>query len=292
VDTLWSDVSEFQVPVNDSYPHHFLVFRSNDGSYLDHHFTANIDWARGAVRRGRLWGFGVYYFYRPGANGAQVMINRVGGTAGKSDPHLVAMIDVEGAGGQVGGNQSGQINREYNTLARWLGDRRRVFGYGNVSDLNSIWPNKPPGIKLVVAAYGSNPSYGGKFAHQYTDHRAVPPFGPSDHNSADGMSPADLQRMFGIAANPAHKPPPATVQDAVPGFLGPSRPLGHAHVWKADGTMSLRAFAARRNATVLNLLRVSAENLPKGDFIALNNYVIHGVGLPMPRGLAICTVHA
>jgi hypothetical protein len=289
VDTLWSDISEFQVPVNDHYPHGFIVFRSNDGTYSDHHFSANLAWAKSAVARGKLWGFGVYYFYRPGANGAGVLMSRVG----SPHPKMIAMIDVEGAGGQVSGNQSGTINREYNALAHWLGNPKRVIGYGNTSDLNGLWPQKPPGIKLIVAAYGSNPGYHGKFAHQFTDHAAVAPFGPSDFNSADGMSPADMRSMLGLAA-PSHAAPhPADAKPAAhpAGVLRPSSPLGHAHVWHADGTLSLRAIAARRSATVLNLLRVSAENLPKPDFIALNNYVIHGVGLPMPKGLAFCTVH-
>src|SRR5215472_6264265 len=56
VDTLWSDVSEFQVRASNAYPYHFLCFRSNDGSHLDSNFDANIAWARGAVHAGRLWG--------------------------------------------------------------------------------------------------------------------------------------------------------------------------------------------------------------------------------------------
>ena len=32
-----------------------------------------------------------------------------------------------------------------------------------------LWPNKPPGLRLVIAAYGHNPPYPGKVAHQYTD---------------------------------------------------------------------------------------------------------------------------
>jgi hypothetical protein len=196
VDTQWSDVSHFQVGVNDSYPYHFLTIRSNDGTFLDTEFNHNIAWCRSAIHSGKLWGFSVYYFYRPGVDGAKVLMNRVG----KPDRDLTVMIDVESASGQVSGNQSGAINAQYAELAKWLGDARRVYGYGNVSDLNALWPQKPKDIRFCIAAYGSNPGYPGKFAHQYRDNAHTAPFGPSDLNSADGMSQQDLQKMYGFTA--------------------------------------------------------------------------------------------
>jgi hypothetical protein len=203
-DTLWSDVSEFQVPASNAYPYHFICFRSNDGTYEDHHFVQNIAWARGAVHAGKLWGFMVYYFYRPGVNGAGVLMSRVG----KPDADMAVMIDVEGAGGQVSGNQSNAINAQHDQLGKWLGNPSRVVGYGNTSDLNALWPSKPRGLRIVVAAYGSNPGYPGKFAHQFTDRQNTAPFGPSDFNSADGMSASDLQKMYGFT-QPKPPPPPA-----------------------------------------------------------------------------------
>ena len=105
---------------------------------------------------------------------------------GTPNPRMVAMIDVEAAGGATSGDQSANVNSQYDRLAKWLGDPRRVIGYGNVGDLNSLWPTKPPGIRLVIADYGANPDYPGKFAHQFSDNAPPPPFGPSDLNSADG----------------------------------------------------------------------------------------------------------
>jgi hypothetical protein len=229
-DTLWSDISEFQVPVSDAYPYRFLCLRSNDGSYQDHHFTQNIAWARAAVKTGRLWGFMVYYFYRPGVNGAQVLMGRVG----KPDPQMTVMIDVESDSGRVSGNQSAAVNAQHDELARWLGSPKRVTGYGNVSDLNALWPSKPPGLRIVVAAYGSNPGYPGKFAHQFTDSAHTAPFGPSDLNSADGMSQADLQDMFGLA-------PPQ-----------PSGPV--RHVVPKGNTQTMRGMLAPRNWSVAAFL--------------------------------------
>lgn len=284
-DTLWSDVSEFQVGVNDHYPHHFFCLRSHDGAHNDGQFMHNVTWANNAVKSGKLWGYCVYYFYRPGFDGAASLRSRIG-------PHpnakMVAMIDVESAGGQVHGDQSAQINREYNELAAWLGDKRRVIGYGNTSDLNALWPHKPPGIRLIIAAYGSDPAYHGKFAHQFTDHANTPPFGPSDLNSADGMSPHDLQVMFGMTTTPPPKPPPP---GHLPGATGGNK-VGSGHRWVADGSKSLVEVAQWRHASVLDLLSISADNLNPANSANLNRYILAGVSHAMPKGLVFYTLHA
>jgi hypothetical protein len=165
-----------------------------------------------------------------------------------------------------------------------------VVGYGNVGDLNGLWPQKPTGIRLIVANYSFNPSYPGKFAHQFADNHVTPPFGPCDINSADGMSPTDLQNMFSFAAPHPATPPPIA---QTPGTeSGPIKLHSGAGSWKADGTMSLQAFATRRNANVITLIRASAENLGPDDFGNFNDYVVAGVKLPMAKGLAFCTLNA
>jgi peptidoglycan hydrolase-like protein with peptidoglycan-binding domain len=217
-DTQWADISEWQAPVNDSYPFNFICIRSNDGNHVDKNIAANLSWCKSRRSSGKLWGFIVYYFYRPGVDGAKILMNQVG----TPDPRMTAMIDVEGASGQVSGNQSSAINAQFNELASWLGDPRRVVGYGNTSDLGSLWPTKPSGIRLVIAAYGSNPSYPGKFAHQYTETGTCVPFGTCDLNSADGMSQQDLENMFGFSgsAAPVTPAPPATT--SAPAFPYPA----------------------------------------------------------------------
>ena len=147
-DTLWSDVSEFQRSVDDSYPYSTICIRSNDGSHLDTEFANNYPWCQRRRANGHLFAFIVYYFYRPGINGAHILMGR----CGKPDERMVVMIDVESASGQVAGNQSAQINSEHDLLASWLGDARRVIGYGNTSDLNALWPSRPKGLQLVIAA--------------------------------------------------------------------------------------------------------------------------------------------
>jgi hypothetical protein len=271
VNTLWSDISEFQVQVNDTYPYRFLSLRSNDGSYEDHHFTQNIAWCRAAIHAGRIWGFMVYYFYRPGFNGAQLLMSRVG----KPDPRLTVMIDVEGANGQVSGNQSGAINAQFNELAHWIGSPKRVVGYGNPSDLNGLWPQKPPGIRLVVADYGANPPYPGKFAHQYTDAANTNPFGPSDLNSADGMSAVQLEAMFGFTAPRPAPPPPVPPP---PPATGPFR-----HV--TDGTHTLSGIATSRGGTtVQHIMEYSGQHYTAADYDAIG-------ALKLPAGYVYYTAN-
>jgi peptidoglycan hydrolase-like protein with peptidoglycan-binding domain len=208
-DTQWADISEWQVPVDDSYPYGFICIRSNDGNHIDKNIQSNLSWCKSRRSSGRLWGFMVYYFYRPGIDGAKNLIAQVG----TPDPCMVAMIDVESDGGQVSGNQSSAINTQFNELASWLGDNRRVVGYGTTSDLNSLWPTRPAGIRVVIAAYGSDPGYPGKYARQYTDNGACVPFGACDMNSADGMSQYDLQNMYGFsdAGTPVRQSPSVPV---------------------------------------------------------------------------------
>ena len=207
VATQWADVSEWQVPVDDRYPWPVFCFRSNDGAHRDAHFTQNRAWADKAVATNRLAVAIVYYFYRPRIDAAAVLRSMVGAPG----PRTVVMIDVEGDGGKVAGDQSSAVNQQWSDLGAWLGDPRRVIGYGNTGDLDKLWPHKPAGLRVVIAAYGTNPPYPPyKFAHQYADNVSCAPFGPCDANSADGMSVADLEVMFGFTAPP---PTPSAYRD-------------------------------------------------------------------------------
>lgn len=211
VDTLWADISEFQRAVDDSYPHRFICIRSNDGTHRDAHFAVNRAWCDRAVASGKLLGYLVYYFYRPAGTGLATCQTMVGAPS----PHMALMVDVESAGGAISGNQSARINAEVAAAVAWLGDARRVVGYGNVGDLNALWPTKPAGIRLVVAHYSANPAYPGKFAHQYTDRGICAPFGTCDMNSADGMAPEQVAALLGLAGA-SSAPVPAAPAPAAP----------------------------------------------------------------------------
>ena len=206
VDTLFADISEFQPIVNDSYLYQVLSIRVSDGTYRDHHFPANYAWMRRALDSGKLV-FGIAYTYcRPNwqdnANTVRSMIEANGGL----HPRVALMLDVE-QGGNPRGDASEWINRLYWNLADYTGNPARIIGYGNIHDLDTMWRTPPFGIRIIVAAYGANPDYPGKVAHQYTDGRGfggglpegAPPFGNCDMNSADGLDPAQFAAACGIS---------------------------------------------------------------------------------------------
>lgn len=211
-DTLFADVSEWQVPVTDAYTaagYRVLTIRSNDGTHRDLDWSNNYAWCKRAVEDGRLAFFIVYFVWRPNWRDAVATLKS---QIGQPHPKMAVMLDVESWGGQIGGNQSSGINAAFEDIAAWLGDRRKVIGYGNVGDLNNLWPQKPAGVRLVIAGYGSNPSYPGKIAHQYTNGEGygardglpdgAPPFGNCDMNSADGLTATAFAAALGIDATP------------------------------------------------------------------------------------------
>ncbi|KBX41448.1 hypothetical protein I105_03727 [Mycobacterium tuberculosis OFXR-2] len=115
-DTLFADVSEYQVPVNNSYPYRVLSIRVCDGTYRDRNFAHNYRWMRSAFDSGRLT-FGIVYTYaRPNwwanANTVRSMIDAAGGL----HPRVALMLDVE-SGGNPPGDGSSWINRLYWNLA-------------------------------------------------------------------------------------------------------------------------------------------------------------------------------
>jgi len=212
-DTLFADVSEWNAVVGDGYPYQVLSIRSNDGTWQDKHFLANYAWSRRALDSGQLQALIIYLVYRQNWQADfDTMRSMVGAPVGRT----AIMLDVESWGGQITGDQSSGINGMRDLCAGWLGDPRRVLGYANMGDLAALWPSRPAGQRLIIAAYGTNPDAPGKLAHQFTDGRvggplAVPPFGQVDVNSADGYGIADFCAALGFdgsAAPPAPPPPP------------------------------------------------------------------------------------
>lgn len=232
-DTLYADVSEFQAAVDDEYPYQVICIRSNDGTYQDKDFVQNLAWCKSAVASGKLTFFIVYFVWR---QDWQDDVNTLKAEVGDPHPQMAIMMDVESWSGQITGDQSGGINAAHDQIAQWLGNPLRVVGYGNVSDLNTLWPSKPAGIRLIVASYGSNPDYPGKIAHQYTDGsgygdglpEGAPPFGNCDMDSADGVDPVAFAAALGIApatqapAPPAPPPAPTPAPPAAP--AAPQKP--------------------------------------------------------------------
>jgi hypothetical protein len=205
MDSFFADVSYFQPPVDDTYPHSILSFRSNDGTFRDPNFSKNYRWAVGAADSGRLSCFIVYFYWR--ANWNETIATHMDMVLAEGGPHpkMISMIDVE-SGGNPRGDQSGPINSSYRALAAWLKDPRRVIGYANASDFRSLWPVRPKGLRIIGAGYGHNPQLPGQIAHQYTDGKGyggglpegAPPFGTCDMNAANGLSPHDFAAACGI----------------------------------------------------------------------------------------------
>lgn len=194
-ETKWADVSEFQPAINDSYPYRVVSIRSNDGTYRDRKFAANLSWCKAACDSGKLDFFIVYFVWE---SNWQQTVETLKAVIGTPHPRMAVMVDVESWSGRYTGDQSAGINASVDAVAAWLGDRRRVIGYGNVGDLTRLWPGRGD-IKLVVAAYGSNPDFPNKIAHQYADNEVTPPFGPCDINSADGLDVPTLMGILGLS---------------------------------------------------------------------------------------------
>jgi hypothetical protein len=249
-DTLFADVSEFQVPLDDSYwaatytdantgPWNYDVIsiRSNDGDHVDKNFAANYQNAVAAVESGKCKFFIVYYYWRPGSDAVNNHMQLVKAQGGPN-PKMVSMIDLE-SGGNPSSDVSNQVNSDYFTLQQWLGNDRRVIGYANVNDERTMWQTKPAHVPMILAGYGTNPNDPSvfKIAHQYTDGtgfggglpEGAPPFGHCDMNSADGFSPSQLASALGVGdVPPAIQAPLAAME-----FLAKHKPARDALLAKA-----------------------------------------------------------
>lgn len=189
--TLACDISEFNPPVDQSYPHRWLILRCCDGGYVDKHLTHNLAWAVAGKANGRLDGYSVYVVFEPGEN--DTILSNLNQASVPTD--CVVMVDVESWGGKIRGDHSAEINQLVAALTqRQGGVRDRVWCYGNKGDLASIYPTRPDWLGVVVASYGvptvSLDGPGRLVGHQYTDGtytvpglpNSSPPFGRCDHN--------------------------------------------------------------------------------------------------------------
>lgn len=216
--SIFADVSYFQAPVDDSYPHEVFSFRSNDGAFQDPNFATNYEWACKAADSGKLTCFIVYFYWRPNWLDTVTLHQQMVEAHGGPHPKMVTMIDVE-SGGNPGGDQSDRINKAYWYCADWLGDPKRVIGYANSGDFHSMWRTRPDGLRMVGAGYGRDPQLPGQLAHQYTDGQGYggglpegcPPFGACDMNSADDMTPQEFAAACGIT--PGKDAPVSAIDD-------------------------------------------------------------------------------
>lgn len=215
----YADVSQWQgIPVDESYPHRFVMFRVNNGEEVDRLAAANLAAARRMVDAGKLDGFGVYTFHRPGRDNFGTLKRVVG----EPHPRMIVMLDVESAKGstqgEVRGDQSAEAQRFFEHVSQWLGDAKRVhMGYWNRNaDPGLLNPNRLPGpAKWVIPDYSApkgqpRVTYPGWLVHQYTDKGSCAPWPNGvDMNFYPG-SVAEFLREFGIEIGsdaPASAPP-------------------------------------------------------------------------------------
>lgn len=202
--TTWADVSHYQgAPVDDSYPHPVLCFRTNSGDKLDTLAHENARRAADMLLRGRLQAVIAYYFFRPGQANCDLHRQVLTEAGLWGNGRLVSMIDVEDAAGAIRGDQSAEVNDEAERMAGWYGNPKRVIGYWNPISNPDLWPTRPSWMRLVVPSYGRNPGQPsrkppGYFAHQYTDSGSCKPWPAGvDLNYADLDLP-ELLASWGI----------------------------------------------------------------------------------------------
>jgi hypothetical protein len=213
------DVSEFQVPLDESFTRDFVIFRVTFGAhYLDPHFAANRKAAHELYHEGRLAGALLYVVYTDDPVKAQY--EAAWDAIGATIPRWLTgiMIDVETWRGQsyeLSGDHSHRINRLYGMHAHRLGSWHSVIAYGNAGDLEELYPGRDPRCRVIVANYGSRLAYRnvrGAIGQQYTDGqkkwpvpkidgtrlpRASAPFGHCDHNVFPGCATGrDLVRLL------------------------------------------------------------------------------------------------
>jgi len=117
-DTLYADVSEWQVGVNDESPYPVLCIRSNAGTYRDHMWANNYAWFRRNTDSGRLTFFIVYFVWRPNW---QETVDTFQAQVGAPHPKMAVMIDVESWGAEFLGNQSDPVNAAYEQVGSFVG---------------------------------------------------------------------------------------------------------------------------------------------------------------------------
>ena len=194
-DTRWADVSRWQVPVDDAYPHPFFAFKASDGSEVDPNCAANLAWAK-ANAGGQLVGFAGYHVYRVGED------NLGGAKRALGSPHplMTIMLDVEDWEGEITTDQSGPLNALREQLIDWLGgSRARVFGYANTGNGNmqTLWPDHGD-TKFIIPNYSGTPSHADMIGHQYADDVACAPFGPCCADISYGYTPAQWATALGL----------------------------------------------------------------------------------------------
>lgn len=202
-DTFYADWSKYQTVVTDEYPCSIAAFRADSGYDVDPHAEANWAFCQHSPKIQLVI---AYVVFIPGA-GAEIL-GRLKHLFGAHAPaKLAVMIDMESGSGFAGpGNHSVQGQALADSLASWLGGKKRVCGYANHYDWATNWPTRAPWLKRVTASYGSDDP--GTYGWQYSGGtatpapvgypRSCPPFGSAVDMNVIHKPIEDILTDFGI----------------------------------------------------------------------------------------------
>lgn len=218
--TFWCDVSQYQSSaLTNSYPYQVFSFRTNSGDVEDTLVDENASAAKQLLDSGQLQIVIPYYFFRPGEANCDLHREILERTGLFNHPRSITMVDVEGANGQVAGDNSWEINDEVNRIRGWYGNYNRVIGYYNSNADPALWPTRA-GINLVVPQYNRTPGdissifdsqvRSDAIAHQYTSNGNVAQWNPVDINWSP-YNINELLALFGLKDIAAQTIPPDAV---------------------------------------------------------------------------------
>lgn len=207
------DVSSWNPKINTDYQEPFVILRSNDGTYRDRDYWANIATVLSMLGKGRLAFWGTYFVWETNwADTVGTFLLQVGRNSLR--PRMFVSIDVENWGGKITGDHSAGINAAREAIIAHLNglrprgtrrlmrykDRRRVLIYGNAGDLATIAPHV--GDAGLIVADWDGPSYMPRqVLQQVSDRAVVPPFGPCDLDRATGVTIGQLAKRLGVSVS-------------------------------------------------------------------------------------------
>lgn len=210
--TFFSDISEFQPVVSNSYKYPLLSFRADNGWRTDSHAHAN--WSH-AKARSDIKVVIAYVVYIPGQlDAVMARLKALFGT--RCPAKLVLMIDMESGEGFAGsGNHSSGGNAWLDEFAKYTGSRNRVIAYANHYDFQTNWPQIHSWTRKITAGYGySDPgSYGWQyfggmkqFGSPAGYPRSAAPFGSWVDMNVIHKSISQIEKDFGLVAAVSPKP--------------------------------------------------------------------------------------
>lgn len=264
--SVWVDLSYYNLILDMSYERHWAGYRGADGTFCDPHFRANLAVSKRLHDAHRIAGVTVYIVYRPGRVTASAALVKsvIRDVLGGLPRWVTFEIDAETWGGKIRGNHSAELNRMAALLAAYAGnDIRRVIGYGNRSDLASMWPARIAGLRINVASYGTRiVDYPHMIAQQYgdgtTNRWGHPPglplstrnVGRVDHNIFLGLTPAQVALALGVLDPPRPTKATTTTQTTQ---TKPTKPVpGTTAVPTGDDEMALTAETKKEIAGIVD----------------------------------------